>query len=82
MSIARFNRMLKNAKENSDILARAKKYTNDGKLPQGILLKTMEDIKSDIEGFIALRQIDADNEKMPIKKVTDVIIRRESLKQL
>lgn len=55
MSIARFNRMLKNAKENSDILARAKKYTNDGKLPQGILLKTMEDIKSDIEGFIALR---------------------------
>jgi len=25
--------MLKNAKENSEILAKAKKYTSDGKLP-------------------------------------------------
>ena len=40
----------------------------------------MEEIKSDIEKFIALRKIDAENEKMPIKKVKDVIVRRESLK--
>ena len=42
----------------------------------------MEEIKSDIEKFIALRKIDAENEKMPIKKVKDVIVRRESLKLL
>ena len=33
MSIARLNRMLKNAKENSEILANAKKCSSDGKLP-------------------------------------------------
>jgi hypothetical protein len=33
MSIARLNRMLKNAKDNSEILAKAKKYSSDGKLP-------------------------------------------------
>jgi hypothetical protein len=33
MTIARFSRMLKNSKENSEILAKAKKYSSDGKLP-------------------------------------------------
>jgi hypothetical protein len=33
MTIARFNRMLKNAKENSELLTEAKKISHDGKLP-------------------------------------------------
>ena len=48
LTIARFNRMLKNAKENSEILAEAKKVSHDGKLPQGTLLKTVKEIKSDV----------------------------------
>ncbi len=44
MTIARFNRMLKNAKENSEILTKAKKLSRDGKLPQGTLLKNQEEI--------------------------------------
>jgi len=48
MTIARFNRMLKNAKENSELLAEAKKVSYDGKLPSGTLLKTVTEIKSDV----------------------------------
>jgi len=48
MTIARFNRMLKNAKENSELLTKAKKMSADGKLPQGLLLKTVEETKSEI----------------------------------
>ena len=33
LTVARFNRMLKNAKENSELLAKAKKVSHDGKLP-------------------------------------------------
>jgi len=35
MTVARFNRMLKNAKENSAALADYKKVSHDGKLPKG-----------------------------------------------
>ena len=76
MTIARFNRMLKNAKENSELLAKAKKVSRDGKLPQGTLMKTMEELKSDVNQFLALKKLDSDNEKFPIK----VYQRRESLK--
>jgi len=48
MTVARFNRMLKNSKENSVLLAEAKKVSHDGKLPQGTLLKTVNEIKSDV----------------------------------
>jgi len=40
--------MLKNAKENQELLTKAKKYSNDGKLPPGTLLKTVEEIQSDV----------------------------------
>jgi hypothetical protein len=42
----------------------------------------MDEIKNDVEKFINLRKLDAENEKMPIKKVQDVHVRRESLKLL
>ena len=35
MTVARFNRMLKNAKENQQVLADFKKVSHDGKLPKG-----------------------------------------------
>ena len=47
-TIARFNLMLKNAKENSELLAKAKQVSSDGKLPQGLLLKTVEETKSEV----------------------------------
>jgi len=57
--------MLKNAKENSELLAEAKKVSHDGKLPQGTLLKTVKEIKSDVNQFLALRKLDSENEKFP-----------------
>jgi hypothetical protein len=48
LTIARFNRMLKNAKENAEGLASVKKISPDGKLPHGILLKGMDEIKADV----------------------------------
>ena len=67
LTIARFNRMLKNAKENQELLTKAKKYSADGKLPQGTLLKTVDEIQSDVGQFLALRKIDSDNEKFPLQ---------------
>jgi len=48
LTIARFNRMLKNAKENQELLTKAKMYSADGKLPQGTLLKTVDQIQSTV----------------------------------
>jgi hypothetical protein len=49
MTIARFNRMLKNVKENADFLAKAKVVSPDGMLPKGLLTKGMEEIRADVE---------------------------------
>ena len=76
LTIARYNRMLKNAKENQELLTKAKKYSTDGKLPQGTLLKTVDEIQSDVGQFLALRKIDSDNEKFPLQAYK----RRESEK--
>ena len=76
LTIARFNRMLKNAKENQELLTKAEKYSADGKLPQGTLLKTVDEIQSDVGQFLALRKIDSDNEKFPLQAYK----RRESEK--
>ena len=65
MTVARFNRMLKNAKENTEVLTNFKKVSHDGKLPKGALLKTVEETKSDINQFLALRKLDSENEKFP-----------------
>jgi hypothetical protein len=69
ISVARFGRMLKNSKQNAVELAEYKKYSHDGKLPRGILLKTMSEIKSEVNQFLALKKLDMENEKMPVKKV-------------
>ena len=80
MTVARFNRMLKNAKENSSALAEFKKVSHDGKLPKGALLQTVEETKSDINQFLALRKLDSENEKFPHLTNQIVIKRRESEK--
>ena len=53
--------------------------SSDGKLPQGTLLKTVDEIKSDVGRFLALRKIDSDNEKFPVAAYQK---RRESEKDL
>ena len=70
--------MLKNAKENSESLTKLKNRSNDGKLPKDILLKNEEEIKSDINHFLALKKLDSDNEKFPIVAFK----KRESLKNV
>ena len=54
LTMGRMSRMLKNVRENSEILAKAKAMSSDGMLPKGILLKNQEDARSDIEQFIKL----------------------------
>lgn len=80
MAIARFNRMLSNAKQASLEIAQYKLYSNDGKLPKGLLLKQIGEIKNEVNQFLAVRNLDAINEKLPISKAEDVHVRRASLK--
>lgn len=76
MTIARFNLMLKKEKENSELIAKAKSLSPDGKLPPGALLNNLEDMKNDLTQFMQLKKIDSENEKFPLK----VYKRRESIK--
>ena len=55
-------------------------HSTDGKLPKGLLLKQLSEIKSDINQFLAVRNMDAVNEKMPRVKAEEVHVRRASLK--
>lgn len=55
-------------------------HSTDGKLPKGLLLKQISEIKSDINQFLAVRNLDAINEKMPRNKAEEVHVRRASLK--
>lgn len=48
MAVARHNRMLKNLKQASLEIAQYKKFSSDGKLPRGLLLKELSEIKNDI----------------------------------
>ena len=68
LSIGRMARMLKNARENSELLAQAKMVSSDGKLPQGLLIKSLNEIKSDVNQFLALKKLDSENEKFPVEK--------------
>ena len=67
MTVARFNRMLKNGRDNAEMLAKVKKMNPDGKLPIGTLFKTQQELKSDVSQFLALKKLDSNNEKFPIK---------------
>lgn len=80
MAIARFNRMLSNAKQASLEIAQYKKYSTDGKLPKGLLLKEIGEIKNEVNQFLAVRNLDAINEKLPLNKAEEVHVRRASIK--
>ena len=82
LTVARFNRMLKNAKENSEIITKAKQISPDGKLPAGTLIKASSEIKSDVGLFLQVRKLDSENEKLPTHKVAQAVERRKSIKNL
>ena len=46
MAFARHNRMLQNLKNASIEITQYKKYSTDGKLPKGLLLKQLSEIKN------------------------------------
>ena len=48
MTFARFNRMLKNRRQNSEILGKARVVCPDGKLPTNLLMKASNEIKNDV----------------------------------
>ena len=66
MTIARFNLMLKHHKDNNEQLMQYKKFSSDGKLPKGLLMKSMSEIKNEVNQFLAVKNIDIANEKFPI----------------
>jgi len=49
-------------------------------LPKGLLLKHISEIKNEVNQFLAVRNLDAVNEKMPTQKAEEVHYRRASLK--
>ena len=55
-------------------------HSTDGKLPKGLLLKQLSEIKNEVNQFLAVRNLDAVNEKMPLQRAEDVHVRRASLK--
>lgn len=67
LTMARFNLMLKNAKEHEALLTKVKK-SNDGKLPKDMLFKSASEIQSYLDFFIHVRKMDSENEKFPIAK--------------
>ena len=79
LTVARFNRMLKNAKENAEVHTKVR--ASDGKLPIGTLLKTQAEVQNDVTLFMAVKKIDYEHEKMPSNKVADAVYRRKSIKE-
>lgn len=79
LTVARFNRMLKNAKENAEVHTKVR--ASDGKLPIGTLLKTQAEVQNDVTLFMAVKKIDSEHEKMPSNKVADAVYRRKSIKE-
>lgn len=80
MAVARFNRMLSHAKQASLEIAQYKLHSSDGKLPKGLLMKDIQDIKNEVNQFLAVRNLDAANERMPKEKAEEVHVRRASIK--
>lgn len=80
MAVARFNRMLSHAKMASLEIAQYKLHSSDGKLPKGLLMKDIQDIKNEVNQFLAVRNLDAANERMPKEKAEEVHVRRASIK--
>ena len=79
MCVARFNLIQKKAKENAELVLKAKGGNPDGKMPFGTLLdikSTDEESESDIGTFLALKKIDSENEKFPVE-----VHKRQSLKE-
>ena len=66
MTIARFNLLLKKEKENSDLIAKAKKMYPDGKLPVGAIFDGLETTKNELVEFLKNKEKDKKNEKNPI----------------
>ena len=54
MAVARFNRMLSNAKMASLEIAQYKLYSTDRKLPKGLLLKHISEIKNGVKRYVEL----------------------------
>lgn len=78
MCVARFNLIQKKAKENAELVLKAKGGNPDGKLPFGTLLDVKSedgDKSTDVGTFLALKKIDSENEKFPVE-----IHKRHSLK--
>ena len=61
-------------------IAKYKMHSTDGKLPKGLLLKQISEIKNEVNQFLAVRNLDAINEKLPLNKAEEVHVRRASLK--
>ena len=64
--MGRISLMLKNVKENKEIIEKAKESAHTTKLPPGLLGFNKEDAKNEIDHFILQNQADANNEKFPV----------------
>lgn len=71
-AIAKMSKMLKNAKDNSDLLLEIKDMSPDGKIPRGLLMKGRPAIKDSFKEFLLARDLDKDNERRPTTNCSSV----------
>ena len=67
-SVGRMNLMLKNMRQNQEVLLELKSMSPDGKLPKGALLDARPTIEFASKQYDVVRGLDAKNEKRPRKK--------------
>ncbi len=72
--------MLKNIKENKELINQAKAVLNTDKLPPGLLGSNSEELKNQVQHFIKQYKEDMSNEKFPMKEFQDRQNKREEAK--
>lgn len=68
LTMGRMAVMLKNIKENKELIQHAKNVLNTDKLPPGLLGSNSEELKNQIDHFIKKYKTDMNNEKFPVKE--------------
>jgi hypothetical protein len=79
--MGRISLMLKNVKENKEIIEQAKEAGNTTKLPPGLLGFNKEDAKNEIDHFIKQNKADEHNEKFPVaafqRRQSEILLKKE-----
>lgn len=63
MTMARMRLMLKTSRENSDLIAKVRAQSRDGRLPKNMLFASRSEIKDYLGHYAAVKRMDQENER-------------------